>query len=238
MGVLKNFKHLHTLVMLAVDVSDDIAKLLVEMKSLRELDIGRCVITGGGVFTFLSRISKLRSLCLKDVRRSQPANGSHSDKGSQSVSVSVRNRYRPRNRGGNPTLKAKAPNTPPSDAAIRKIGQMKSLESLDVENFIGISGAAFVGFPSLRHLNAKGIEVEDADMEVISKVSSIENLQLSPSEEVSEKGIQKIAKLPNLLNLHLWDCHLCFDVQEVFHMKRREEKLSYCCVKMLKSERF
>jgi Leucine-rich repeat (LRR) protein len=97
-------------------------------------------------------------------------------------------------------------NNEPSDAAVRELGKLKQLRTLDLNNTnFGVDSArAFVGLDQLKTLRVYGTHVTDAGMVELAKLKQLE--ELAVGYRVGDKGLTALSANTRLTSLSLWNC--------------------------------
>ena len=155
------------------------------------------IIAGDSIFTFFSKLSNLRHLDMSDSRCDRFKGGNPVNLQDVAKNDSAWCRMISR-RIGNKQIDVRDINLDEyryhsarkiedsfKDPAIRKLRYLPYLEILNVANVKGLSGAAFNAFPSVKRLNTKGMEFTDSDLQSIGQLRSLEELNVSLSEEVT-----------------------------------------------------
>lgn len=72
----------------------------------------------------------------------------------------------------------------------------------------------------IQHLHLAGLGLTDEDMEPLSRIDSLLNLDISENDQITEKGLMTLLKAPHLANLRVHECNFSPDAIAQFKKKR------------------
>ncbi|MDO5567034.1 MAG: hypothetical protein Q4G59_10295, partial [Planctomycetia bacterium] len=99
---------------------------------------------------------------------------------------------------------------PITDVGLSYLGQLRTLTILSVWECPQVTGVGFNAFASAQSLvtiDATDSRITDEGAIALSRIKSIERLELSHNEQITDRGIEAIAQMPRLKRLELKACN-------------------------------